>query len=97
MSNPDSIQVIGKRWFDRKNGNTYFSTDIYVNSEYEYAIPISYGYDQMYLQAAFEWLKDAGKIGEDYSYPPSLYCRENGIKLIDSVSDVPRKRDLVGG
>jgi hypothetical protein len=97
MKNPESIQVIGKRWFDRKNGNTYFCCDIYLNSEFEHTIPFSYGYDQMYLQAAFEWLKENGKIGEDYSYPPSLYCRENGIKFIDSVSDVSRKRELVGG
>ena len=60
-----SITIIGRRWFDKINGNTYFSANIYVNNEHVKYIPESYGYGDYYQQAAFEWLHKNGYIKED--------------------------------
>lgn len=95
-----SITIIGRRWFERTNGNTYFSADIFVNGEQVHRIDFEYGYGSFYKQASTEWLYKNG-------YLPGLEQRENGsseslwmyrdrkkITLVDSVTDVQRKKDL---
>ena len=94
-----SITVIGRKWFDRINGNTYHTATILVNGETVHAIPFSYGYGDMYLQSSWEWLAENGFVKpEKYErggYECAWqYCERNGIALHYSATDVSRKRDL---
>jgi len=94
-----SITIIGRRWFQTTYGNTYFSVEIYVNGKHVHKINYAYGYDSMYCQSAFEWLDKNGYTNrKKYSWGsseiPFRYCMKNGIELINSVTDVSRKRDL---
>lgn len=89
----DVITVIAKRWFERVNGNTYHSCVVYVNGDLIGEESFTYGYGSHYIQTAREILE---KI---YSTPieenqPLWKLKEFGIKLIDSVTDVARKKDL---
>lgn len=92
-----SITIIGKKWFDKVNGNTYHTAKIMVNGETVGSIPFSYGYDRMYEQNATVWLKENGYIAsekyQDY-FPLSVYCRENGIHLESWADYYPRKKDI---
>lgn len=90
---PQSVVVIAKRWFDRKNGNTYFSAVGIVDGETKARIEFDYGYGDAYLWSVFSELNRLG-ITDSGNTPPSLYCRENGINLVIHVSEVSRKRDL---
>ncbi len=94
-----SITVIGKRWFEKVNGNTYHTAQIMVNGQTVGNIPFSYGYDRMYLQNATVWLSANGYIDlGDYpsgAYKPLWqYCEDNKIHLEYWAIDVPRKKDL---
>ena len=89
-----SIIVVGRRWFERTNGNTYHSAEIYVNGVFVYKIPFTYGYGNQFEHNAFEWLKKNGYIETADKGAPSIYCRENGIEYHTTVSDVKRKKDL---
>ena len=89
----ESITIIGRRWFQRGPGNTYHSVEIIVNGKTVHNIDFAYGYGSMYAQNAGEWLEKNGYI-DGYKFPLSIYCRENGIDLIDRVVDVERKKVL---
>jgi len=90
-----NIIVVGRRWFERTNGNTYHSAEIYVNGHMVHKIGFTYGYGSQYEWNAFEWLKTNGYIKTlPYRCCPSTYCRENGIVWNSTVTDVKRKRDL---
>ena len=68
MSNPirklEGKQVIirGKRWFDAANGNTYHSTEVYVDGKLIGKVPFAYGYENQYYETGKEILADKGFI-----------------------------------
>jgi len=96
----DNIQILGKRWFERTNGNTYHSVDVYVNNEFVGRQPYSYGYGDQYVQSGIEILREhynfPGKF-KDEKYPSMYALKEYGINILQNVSDVSRKKDLAKG
>ena len=99
MKRSKSITVIGRRWFERTNGNTYYSAEIYVDGQRVHKIPFAYGYGDQYEWEAYEWLEENGRIElERYNNggreAPWVYCERVGCQKISSVSDVSRKKDL---
>lgn len=85
----ETLEIIGKRWFQKSFGNTYHTAIVVVNGE-ELKSDITYGYDNHYLTTAAELLKANG-----YDIPS-----DNGevfammIKYEHNVTDVKRKKDL---
>jgi len=91
------ISIFGKRWFQKTYGNTYHSSEIYVNDKLVHKIEFCYGYGSQYEWNSFTWLKQNGyiKLSEkDKHYCLGRYCRENNIELCNDVVDVNRKKDL---
>ncbi len=91
--------VVGRRWFQRGPGNTYHSSEIFVNGKLVHRIPYAYGYDRMFEQNAEEWLIKNGYIdAEQYKhggYPPMWrLAQEQGFEYSAPVTDVARKKDL---
>lgn len=77
--------ITGRRWFDRRYGNTYHAVTVFFSDGTSKASEIRYGYGDHYLQTAAEML------GIEYRGTADL--RENhGITW--GVADVARKRDL---
>ena len=90
-----SIAILGRRWFEKTNGNTYFSCDIFVNGEQVHRIDFSYGYGSMYFLEGALWLKQNGYLPTQRDVEGlRRYCQRRKIDLYDSVADVQRKRDL---
>jgi len=58
---PQSIVVIGRRWFD-SNGNTYHTSTIIINGEIAHKTPREYGYGDQYAYTACEWMLENGII-----------------------------------
>ena len=96
------ITIIGRRWFEKTNGNTYHSVNVYVDGEQVHRIDCSYGYGGQYRHNAFQWLHKNGYFPEyeenhdqgSISYPATYWLEEHGYKVIDEVTDIQRKRDL---
>lgn len=77
--------ILGKRWFESTNGNTYHTTTLFYGDGSQTTSPITYGYDDQYLQTAFEMM--------GLPYGGTLELRERkGITW--NVVDVSRKKDL---
>lgn len=96
----DNITIIGKRWFDRINGNTYFSAVGLINNIEVVNIPFEYGYGDHYMDRVFIEMQKAGYVPdvEHYNNGGSermwQYCDRKGISRYYTASDVSRKKDL---
>lgn len=96
------VGIIGKRWFDRVNGNTYNSVRIFINGAPVKTLGRAYGYGDYYKQRAEEWLIKNGYLKAEKCATggyPSLHtiARDMGFKYDSQAIDVPRKKDLDEG
>lgn len=95
-----SITILGRRWFEKTNGNTYHSSEIYINDKFYKKIDFLYGYGDHYLFTAYELLLKDDILKDVKQYENGTreilwgYCDRKGIKLINSATDVQCKRDL---
>lgn len=94
-----SIQIIGKEWFDKINGNSYFSTRIYIDGEEIARCQFQYGYGSQYEHESGLILDKLGYVKlEKYNNGMSQslwrYCQENGIKLIQNLQTRCKKSEV---
>ena len=89
----EKIHVEVRTWWDKINGNPYFSAKIYVNSEDVGLIPFGYGSDDHAIDEAADLLAREGYLPEG-SGSPAWYFRENGIKFSQSIVPV-LKRNVI--
>ena len=93
----DNVFVVGRRWFDRANGNTYHTAEVEVNGEYVGKSRMTYGYGDNYLETAKEILLEKYNFPKGMTERSSLWqLREYGVVLNKSVID-GLKRDLEDG
>lgn len=56
-----TIDIQAKEWFDKVNGNSYFSAEVTINygmkNQVNFYIPMNYGYGDSYRYKAFEEIK----------------------------------------
>ena len=88
-----SITVLGRRWFEKVNGNTYHSVVILLNGEFFSKVNFTYGYGDHYIQSALERLLLLSHIPKG-TLSLWQYCKKNNIKYYCDVVDVTRKKDL---
>jgi hypothetical protein len=89
-----TIDVNAKEWFDKVNGNSYFSAEIVINygqpDAQTIVLPFQYGYGDAYIYAALRELKDAGYITADNTAD----LRINGVILRTHKQKNCKKREL---
>ena len=84
----NTLNIVGRRWFQKTYGNTYHAVKVYVNNEI-LVKDFSYGYGSQYLQTAIDLLKSAG-------YNINTFSDLRSIEgFTESVTDVKRKKDLI--
>ncbi len=66
-----SVHITAKEWFDRVNGNSYFSCQVIVNNKYKIVLPFDYGYGDHFVDMACKELVKLGLTDKD------LYCWGN--------------------
>ncbi len=94
----DDVLIIGRRWFDRVNGNTYHTAEVVVNDKVIGKSRMSYGYEEQYIQTGKEILLDHFELPEGMKESSPLWqLREYGVEFRKRVTD-GLKRDLeLGG
>lgn len=94
-----TIDVKALTWFDRVNGNSYFSARVIVNygtkSALTLRIPFQYGYGSQYEQEAFT------ALASFFCWPVNTskvmlwkYCKECGIILRSNNQEGCLKKDV---
>ena len=98
-----TIDINAKEWFDKVNGNSYFSAVITLNygtkTAKEICLPFQYGYGEHYIDIAGQELNKQGFIHlvrhNNGAYTPLWhYCRDNHIILRTLKKDNCLKKDL---
>lgn len=85
----ETLEIIGKRWFQQSFGNTYHTTTVIINGE-ELKSNITYGYGNHYLTTAAELLKANGyDIPDDNGEAYAMVTKYEHTAI-----DVKRKKDL---
>ena len=98
MGYKNIIEVWGKEWFDRVNGNSYFSAKVFLNDELIATLPFQYGYGDHYEDMAKQAITGRlEKMGITVGEYDRLFriCSENDIKLISHKTEKCLKRDVV--
>lgn len=100
-----TIDINAKEWFDKVNGNSYFSAYISLNYGMEYqqniCLPFQYGYGDHYKDMAMKELvkldliKDAEQYTHGGTEPMWKYCERNKIILRTSKQSNCLKKDVV--
>jgi len=93
-----TIDIIAKEWFDKINGNSYFSGTITLNfgmKDVETMImPFQYGYGSHYVDSAKAQLTEHNKISPNHMESLWCYCRDNKIILRTTKNENCKKREL---
>jgi hypothetical protein len=95
-----TIDVNAKEWFDKINGNSYFSGTITLNygmnNEEAFLMPFQYGYGSQYEYEAQMTLNQFNKISSNFVEYQSLYsyCKENNIIFRSTIKRNSLKREL---
>jgi hypothetical protein len=98
----EPLTIIGRRWFDKINGNTYHSVEIWQGGKMLVRVPFAYGYGNQYQQTALIEAVKLGlypgtpaKHGGFEAYRQFVFSKKSGGDgHTFSVSDVRRKKDL---
>lgn len=89
---PNSILIHTKEWFDKTYGNSYFATRIYIDGELFLTLPFQYGYYSMGFHTAMEALLANGKVPNDSM--PYYLKRDFGIIVYDVKESNQKKADV---
>ena len=86
MKKTQTIDILAREWFDKINGNSYFSAKITVNfnmqNEANFYLPFQYGYGDHYNDICFDMLKKHGYVKNMDQYTRYWkYYRDNDIIL----------------
>lgn len=94
VTNTHHYTVIGKRWFDRINGNTYHSVFVYKDGRLIGSEAFDYGYGDSYQQCALTIIQADSTDQQVKDLSVLWKIKDLGHTLITSCTDVTRKRDL---
>lgn len=91
----NKIIIIAKEWYDRINGNYYFSVWIELENTILF-IPFDNGYNDAYLYASIEKLQKSNVIPSSIktTYDFRNYCKDNNIVLYTSLQKNCLKKEL---
>lgn len=65
-----SMFIECREWFDKVNGNSYFSARVWINGKWKITLPFQYGYGDHFKSVAVRALVKEGFIPEQYENRP---------------------------
>ena len=93
-----TIDIMSYEWFDKVNGNSYFSAILHLNYGLKdvmvIKLPFQYGYDNHYEEQAFKEIKQILNLNKRLC-GLSRFCRENNIILRSNKKENCLKKELL--
>jgi hypothetical protein len=90
-----SVFIEAREWFDKVNGNSYFSARIWVDGEVVGVLPFQYGYGNQHEYEAQRWLISEGYLLQESGRLRGLWslAEEAGFDYY-SVKSFTTKREM---
>jgi len=92
-----SIAVLGRKWRDKVNGNTYHSARCFADGKLVATVPFQYGYGDQYVWNANAALVQAGIIKGTARQSLWSICNDAGTLLITDCADVTKRECVAWG
>jgi hypothetical protein len=96
-----SIEIHGRRWFQKTYGNTYFSAVAIIDGETVAEIAFEYGYGEHYADMMMKALQSFGFLPDRQQYGTKgaweavwNYADRKGLTYRMNAVDVQRMKDL---
>ena len=89
-----SLFVEGREWFDKVNGNSYFSARIWVDGGQVAILPFQYGYGDQFQYEAQKKLLDLGWLPQESKNQSLWTIVENSGFDYYAVKSSSTKRDM---
>lgn len=93
-----TLDINGKEWFDKINGNSYHSVQVTINYGMKNAktlyCPFTYGYDDFYKQTATERLIKDKYLKMERNNSLWRYAKENNIIVRASIQRDCKQKDV---
>jgi hypothetical protein len=90
-----TLDINAKEWFDKVNGNSYFSAQIVIDYDLptykKYFLPFQYGYGDSFQWQSLKHLQEIGEIDKNIGHLWQL--RDNGVIIRTSKRNA-LKREL---
>lgn len=86
-----SLNIEAREWFDKQNGNSYFSARIWIDGEIVHVLPFQYGYGDHFVSMAERWLIDNGYLTGLDNEHLSTYARDHGFDYYTSKTDALKR------
>lgn len=90
----NNILIESKEWFDRVNGNSYFSSRVEIDGEEVAVLPLQYGYGSHHEDMVKEELTKKGLIDLKRSEPLYYLRDREGVQLKVIKHENCLKRDV---
>ena len=90
-----SLFIEGREWFDKVNGNSYFSARLWVDGGQVAILPFQYGYGDQFLYEAQKKLLELGYLPQEGKNRYSLWtiAQESGFDFYSSKTNT-NKREM---
>ena len=100
MNTVTNVTIIAKEWFDKVNGNSYFSAISTISfsdgTKQEVKTPFQYGYGEHYQYIAFNNIVKSGLLANvENNRTPWRYFEENNITYTFTKHEKCLKRDVI--
>jgi hypothetical protein len=79
-----SVFIEAREWFDKVNGNSYFSARIWVDGEIVSVLPMQYGYESHYKTVAHQELIALGYFTETQLISIVQLGKNEGVDIYTS-------------
>lgn len=89
-----SIEIKAREWYDKRNGNSYFSADVIIDKKEVFKLPFQHGYGTQYEQEAKAVLTQHNRISCDYGQNLRRYCLDNNIDYYAEIKTNCKKSEL---
>ncbi len=95
-----TLTVIAYEWFDKVNGNSYFSAEIFADNILISVLPFQYGYGNHYEDMAAKELYENGTFPDLKQYEWGgreglhTYCQRHNIELLTRKHENCKQREL---
>ena len=90
----DLVEVYGREWHDKVNGNSYHSVYVSINDKLVITVPFQYGYGDSYIQSATEAMIEAGYLPNPLSIMINTYCKGKSIHCVCHIQRGCKKNQL---